>query len=234
LSRVVYQTCTVLKSTPWNEDQWILTLLSRERCLFSALWKRPSRRRLAEDLQPNLFQTLQGVLSFKDDGHHKLRQFEVLQLPPSGELLAYDRLNLMARIFQWLLFEHQGDPQPFALWQKHQHGLRNILDWTDFLADLLLVQGGLPDKIQCSNCKDTDQPGVDTKGVPTCQRCHPRVTPISRDALRWLAHRHKAHRWLAPIPADAKLIEPYLGSCLPEKMWQDPIISKLLLPLRTS
>lgn len=52
---------------------------------------------------------------------------------------------------------------------------------------------------------------------------------LSKNTIQWMASRHEGLRWLAPIPEDAKLIEPYLGSFLPEKMWQDPIISKLLI-----
>ena len=234
MGRVVYQTCTVLRSTPWTEDQSILTLLSKERCLFSALWKRPKRRREGEDLQPNLFQTFQGAMAFNHEGLHKLRQFEVLMLAPSQYLDSYGRLNLLSRIFQWLLGENQGDPQPFSLWQKHQHLISNPTEWVDFLADLLFVLGALPDKWECSQCHQSQGIGTNLHAELVCADCEQSSSKISSETLDWLASRHQGQRWLAPIPPDAKLVGPYLGSFLPEKMWQDPIISKLLPLLQKS
>lgn len=228
MGRVVYQTCIVLRSTPWTEDQSILSLLSKERCVFSALWKRPKRRREAEDQQPNLFDTITGALAFDPGGHHKLRQFEATSLAPRKDIPTFEKLNLMARIFQWLLGENEGDPQPYSLWKKHESRLSNPLEWTDFFADLLFVLGCLPETLRCQQCTGNSKLGLSPEGEIVCSECQEVFMEVSTDTQKWVSSRHLGQRWLDPVPPDAKLVMPFLRSFLPERMWQDPIITKLL------
>ena len=228
MRKIAYQDCEVLRITPWTDDKLILTLLSKEQSLFSALYKVPQKtRRLEKDNFPNLFQSIQGALQFHPEGKHKLRDFDVTETPQPLSLQRYGGLCLLSRILQLTLAEHHADPQGYSLWKQQQLGEFDLSHWTEILCDLHFIWGTWPSGQYCEICGETQSSlGFREKWI-TCSKCHPSAEMLSQHLLAWLKFRYRKPKGLALDPKDAKLLRRYLWRRLPDQIHGDLIFRRL-------
>ena len=229
MSKIAYQHCEVLRITPWTDDKLILTLLSKEQCLFSALYKVPEKaRRCEKDNFPNLFQSIHGALHFHPEGKHKLREFDVTQTPHPLSLHRYSGLCLLSRIFQLTLAEHSDDPQGHSLWKLHRNGDFDETQWLELLCDLHYIWGTWPSAQFCEICGDASSPiGVRENNI-CCEKCHPSMVLLSEHLRLWLTRRYRQSKGLALSPEDAKLLKRLLWRRLPDQLHGDLTFRRLV------
>jgi recombinational DNA repair protein (RecF pathway) len=228
LAKVVYQTCFVLNITPWEENKNILTLLSRERCLFTALHHiRPQKSQLGADLFPNLFQTVQATLNFKEDGRHRLLGFHTSDSSPCQQNLhAYSGLCLLSRTLQKTVHENQEDPMPFQFWKRQMSGPFGDEHWTDILCDLNYTFGTWPSCTHCEQCGTKKEDLQNSGDKLHCSSCG--VGIHLSPSLKTFFKRHfLSDQHLALAPEDAKLLRRILWKRLPEALHRDRLFKRL-------
>jgi recombinational DNA repair protein (RecF pathway) len=239
LGRVVIQRCDVIKSTPWTESKSILTLISKERCVFSARFKHESPfpddtpkakqlKGLGKEKHPGLFQSLAASIEFHPEGLHKLRSFDVEDPSPSDRLpRAYTGLCLLSRMLQKTVGENQGDPQPFGLWSRHRSGQFDRPHWLNILADLHWCLGTWASVEQCENCGKTTNEIRFFAGHLACPDCQHEPHALSVPQQQWLQQHHRSPSDLAMSSKDIKLLARFFWQRLPDHLHSDRLFRRL-------
>ncbi len=239
MAATVTQFCQVIGSTPWTERKTILTLISKERCVFSALFTekkadldKPLRakqlKHQGKEIRPGLFQELRAQISFHPDGHHKLRDFEVHQTSPNAiTSKTYSGLCLLSRILQKTHGEHLGDPQPYTLWSKHQKGEFDRQHWLCVLADLNWCWGTWVNLNHCEVCGQRTIHFHIQNGQLACQHCAPKHPKLLDSQRQWLdTYLHSATQ-LAVSSKDVKLLARFFWQRLPDHLHSDALFRRL-------
>jgi recombinational DNA repair protein (RecF pathway) len=228
LAKIAYHNCEVLRITPWTEEKLILTLLSKEHCLFSALYKIPKKTRHPEkDHFPNLFQSLSGALQFQSEGKHRLRDFDVIARPPSINLRIYTGLCILSRMLQLTLGEHPSDPQAHSLWKMHREGNFDENHWTLLLCDLHYIWGTWPTAQNCEICGSSASELNVQEDKICCSHCRNSHQRLSENLMIWFRCRYRQSSALALDLEDAKLLKRLLWRRLPEQLHGDQIFRRL-------
>jgi recombinational DNA repair protein (RecF pathway) len=172
MPKVSIQKCYVLKITPWEDHKSIITLLSRERAIFSALHvtdiklssalsaKRQlsQRKKWGAELTPNLFHKIEATLHFKDNAKHRLLDFSTIgdSFPcsshPSMNLHHFSGMCLLSKILQHNLGENQNDTSPYLVWKNQCKRDFQQESWLELLCELHYMLGTWPQTEQCEIC----------------------------------------------------------------------------------
>lgn len=231
--------CRVIGRTPWTERKTIFTLLSKERCIFSALFSEKERsldkpirakqlKHQGKECLPALFQELRAQLSFHPEGQHKIRDFEVHQIGPNPiTSRTYSGLCLLSRILQKTSGEHLGDPQPYTLWNKHHDGDFDHQHWLWILADLHWCWGTWVNLSHCEICGKTTTDFRTQKGQLSCEHCSPKQPKLTKSQRHWLCTYFNSSTELAVSSKDVKLLARFFWQRLPDHLHSDNLFQRM-------
>ena len=228
MGKMVYQKCVVLKMLRWKDDRFIVTLLGKKWCVFSAIWTLPKSKKTKKFQHPELFQNIEATLQVHIDGLHRLRDYRECPSPERQELEHYLGLNLMARYFL-LSCEEAPDPGPWHIWQRHQ---KNNLLATEarlnLVAELCYHNGTWPAGDFCENCNKTlDQKAYLEFASLSCQKCQVNGFLLKPESHFWLQHKFLLSRTQAPVLNDQLHLLNWLKKRLPDQCLRDRIFRKL-------
>ncbi|MBF0197420.1 MAG: recombination protein O N-terminal domain-containing protein, partial [Planctomycetes bacterium] len=213
-ARVYYQDAYILRVVPWTEGSQIISLLSPEQGLFTALWQKPKTTKPGKDNHPQLFESLKVALQKSGDHRYKIRSFEELEDSYRvNSLKQYLGLNLLARILLLTTPEAPGENLICSLWRKY---LRVTFEEPHtllyLLADIHFSQGTWPSMQFCESCHQVyDGPILHEDTKLQCQQCaSAHAKTLQNESVRWLSERYHSKEALLTPPPQAKALKEFL------------------------
>ncbi len=229
---VIYLEAYTVRRIPYTEDSCMLSLLSREQGLTSALWKVPAtrRRRPGAPQEPQTFSLLRATLQRGGEDIARLRSFE--ELPGSYRFDQQDRyllLCLLARATLLTVTRSPQEGQVFDLWQTCAGpAQQEKLALLDLLAGLHAVHGTWPLPGRCEECGHALRGKAVLAGWRLlCGACAPPPRQeLAGAELVWLQGSSATRP--ACTAETARRLEKFLALRLPGNLGSDWIFSRIM------
>jgi len=228
MGKITYQECVVLRVIRWRDDRFILNLLGKDWCVFTASWSLPKSKKVKKPLHPELFQNIQATLQKHHDGMIRLRDYRETKSPDPTSLSNYLGLNTLSRYF--LIACSEGpDRGPWHIWQKHQYlDLMQPIHRLSLHAELAYHSGVWPDGHYCETCNSTieSQVFIDQAAL-LCKNCQDGGQMIHVDSIKWIQNFFYKSNSPNPHELEIESLSLWLKRRLPEQTQKDKTMRKL-------